>query len=178
MGRDEFHRAREHGRLAIGRTWSAIRSCPRASGRVQRWFNTAAFEAQPQFTLGNAPPTVGWGPSQRRLDLSLFKDINLRGNTRLQLRYEVYNVTNTANFANPNTALGNAAVRQHLEHERRHPAADAVRREGAVLNVRHGRRARTCSGRGRPLRGLRLVACPGGATGEEPGRQPPRPGWA
>ena len=75
---------------------------------MERWFNTAAFEAQPQFTLGNAPTTVGWGPSQRRLDLSLFKDITLRGNTRLQLRYEVYNVTNTANFANPNTALGNA----------------------------------------------------------------------
>jgi len=75
---------------------------------VQRWFNTSAFQAQPQFTLGDAPSTIGWGPSQRRLDLSLFKDIILTGDNRLQLRYEVYNVTNTANFANPNTALGNA----------------------------------------------------------------------
>ena len=81
---------------------------PKSERTVQRWFNTAAFEAQPQFTLGNAPTTVGWGPSQRRLDLSLFKDIILRGDSRLQLRWEVYNVMNVANFANPNTALGNA----------------------------------------------------------------------
>ena len=75
---------------------------------LDRWFNTAAFEAQPMFTVGDAPPTVGWGPSQRRMDLSLFKDISLSGNNRLQLRYEVYNVLNTANFAAPNTALGNS----------------------------------------------------------------------
>jgi hypothetical protein len=81
---------------------------PESERTVQRWFNTAAFDAQSQFTLGNAPTTVGWGPSQRRLDLSLFKDINLRGSSRLQLRWEVYNVMNVANFANPNTALGNA----------------------------------------------------------------------
>jgi len=81
---------------------------PESERTVQRWFNTAAFDAQSQFTLGNAPTTIGWGPSQRRLDLSLFKDINLRGSSRLQLRWEVYNVMNVANFANPNTALGNA----------------------------------------------------------------------
>ena len=75
---------------------------------LDRWFNIAAFEAQPLFTVGNAPPTVGWGPSQRRLDLSLFRDINLRGSSRLQLRWEVYNVMNVANFANPNTLLGNS----------------------------------------------------------------------
>ena len=42
------------------------------------------------------------------MDLSLFKDISLSGTNRLQLRYEVYNVLNTANFAAPNTALGNS----------------------------------------------------------------------
>ena len=81
---------------------------PESQRTVQKWFNTAAFEAQPQFTLGNAPTTVGWGPSRRRIDLSLFKDVNVRGNTRLQLRWEVYNLTNVVNFSNPNTALGNA----------------------------------------------------------------------
>jgi len=81
---------------------------PKSERTLDRWFNTAAFEAQPLFTVGNAPPTVGWGPSQRRIDLSLFKDITLSGNNRLQLRYEVYNLTNTVNFANPNTTLGNA----------------------------------------------------------------------
>jgi hypothetical protein len=75
---------------------------------LDRWFNTAAFEAQPLGTVGDAPATVGWGPSQRRTDLSLFKDISLSGTNRLQLRYEVFNVLNTANFAAPNTSLGNS----------------------------------------------------------------------
>jgi hypothetical protein len=80
---------------------------PAGERTVERWFNTAAFEAQPLGTVGNAPATSGWGPSQRRVDLSVFKSITLSGNYRLQLRYEVYNVTNTVNFSNPNTTLGN-----------------------------------------------------------------------
>ena len=46
------------------------------------------------------------GPSQRRLDLSLFKDLDLKGQSRLQLRLEAYNAVN---FSDPNGALGNAA---------------------------------------------------------------------
>ena len=49
------------------------------------------------------------GPSQKRLDMSLFKDVPLQGTARLQLRIEVYNVTNTPSFGNPNGQLGNAA---------------------------------------------------------------------
>ena len=46
------------------------------------------------------------GPNQRRLDLSFFKDLTLSSTSRLQLRYEVYNVTNVVNFQNPVSALG------------------------------------------------------------------------
>ena len=55
------------------------------------------------------PRNLLHGPSQRRLDMSLFKDVPLPRSARLQLRIEVYNVTNTPNFANPNGQLGNAA---------------------------------------------------------------------
>ena len=82
---------------------------PGSQRTLLKWFNTAAFEAQPQFTTGNTPRNVLHGPSQRRLDLSLFKDFSLSDARRLQLRAEVYNVTNTASFANPNGALGNPA---------------------------------------------------------------------
>jgi outer membrane receptor protein involved in Fe transport len=76
-----------------------------------RWFNTAAFAAQPINTIGDAVVARNFlhGPSQRRLDLSLFKDFALPRNARLQFRVEAYNVTNAVNFANPNGALGNAA---------------------------------------------------------------------
>lgn len=76
-----------------------------------RWFNTAAFAAQPINTIGDTVVARNFlhGPNQRRLDLSLFKDVSLPRSVRLQLRAEAYNVTNAVNFANPNGALGNAA---------------------------------------------------------------------
>ena len=79
---------------------------PSGDRTVERWFNTSAFAVQDQFTLGNSPAVVLHGPNQRRVDLSFFKDIPLRGTTRLQVRYEIYNVSNIANFQNPVSALG------------------------------------------------------------------------
>jgi len=59
-----------------------------------------------QNTIGNAPRNVLHGPPQRRLDLSVFKDFALAAATKLQVRIEVYNITNTASFANPISQLG------------------------------------------------------------------------
>jgi hypothetical protein len=80
---------------------------PKGDRTVDRWFNTDAFQVQPQFTFGNAPNFIDYGPPQRRLDLSFFKEFGMGGARRLQFRYEVYNVFNAANFNSPNTALGN-----------------------------------------------------------------------
>lgn len=78
---------------------------------INRWFNTGAFEAPPANTIGNriVPRNSMQGPSIRRLDLSVFKDVPLSQGLRLQLRLEAYNITNTVNFGNPNGALGNPA---------------------------------------------------------------------
>lgn len=73
---------------------------------IQMWFNTAAFEAQPINTVGDAQRNELYGPSSRRLDLSLFKHIALVGPTRLQVRAEIFNVTNTPSFAQPNANFG------------------------------------------------------------------------
>jgi hypothetical protein len=75
---------------------------------VDQWFNIAAFVAQPINTIGNAPRNVLHGPPQRRVDLSLFKDVGLSATAKLQLRIECYNVTDTPSFANPAAALGAA----------------------------------------------------------------------
>jgi carboxypeptidase family protein len=82
---------------------------PKSQRTVDRWFNTDAFQPQALFTLGNSPATVLHGPPQRRIDLSVFKEFATSGSTRLQLRYEVYNLTNIANFQNPNSQLGSPA---------------------------------------------------------------------
>jgi hypothetical protein len=74
-------------------------------------FDITAFQAQPVDTIGGqiVQRNRMHGPIQRRLDMSLFKDVELSATARLQLRMEVYNVTNTPSFANPNGQLGNAA---------------------------------------------------------------------
>jgi hypothetical protein len=82
---------------------------PKGQRTVARWFNTDAFQPQALFTLGNSPATVLHGPPQRRIDLSVFKEFAVGGTKQLQLRYEVYNLTNIANFQNPNSQLGSPA---------------------------------------------------------------------
>jgi hypothetical protein len=82
---------------------------PGSERTLGRWFDTSVFQAQPQFTAGNSPATTMHGPPHRRIDLSLFKDFGLRADWRLQFRAEVYNVTNIANFANPNSTFGSPA---------------------------------------------------------------------
>ena len=52
------------------------------------------------------------GPNYKQTDLSLMKNIPLGKDVRMQLRAEVYNLFNRANFANPNTSFGSAAFGQ------------------------------------------------------------------
>lgn len=76
-----------------------------SSNRVANFLNAAAF-ANPASTatglaaLGGSPTQVT-GPAYRRLDLSLFRKIALVDQTRLELRAEAFNVTNTPNFSAP-----------------------------------------------------------------------------
>ena len=73
---------------------------------VAQWFNTAAFTPQTINTIGNAPRNPLHGPPQRRLDVSLFKDVAMASTVKVQLRVECYNLTDTPSFANPNSGLG------------------------------------------------------------------------
>lgn len=82
---------------------------PRSERTIQRYFNTAAFELQPQFTAGNSPVGLLHGPSQRRLDFSIFKSLEMGADNQLQVRIEVYNVMNVANFEPPDASFGGTA---------------------------------------------------------------------
>jgi hypothetical protein len=75
---------------------------------VDRFFNTTAFAAQANGTLGNERSNQLYGPHTRRIDASLFKSIPVSKQVNLQFRAEVFNVTNTANFAAPAANLGGA----------------------------------------------------------------------
>jgi len=74
---------------------------------ILQWFDTSCFVGQEINTIGNSGRNNLYGPPQRRMDMSLFKDVVV-GTQRLQLRLEVFNITNTPSFAVPDGALGSA----------------------------------------------------------------------
>ena len=74
---------------------------------ILQWFETSCFVGQEINTIGNSGRNNLYGPPQRRMDMSLFKDVVV-GSQRLQLRLEVFNVTNTPSFAVPDGGLGSA----------------------------------------------------------------------
>ena len=73
---------------------------------VHKYFNTAAFQGQTLGTLGNSPRNTNYGPHYRHLDLSLIKTIPIRETANVEFRAEGYNITNSSNFATPNSTLG------------------------------------------------------------------------
>jgi len=56
-------------------------------------------------TVGNSGRGVCEGPNLFQVDLALYKNIKISGRVKAQLRFEVFNVFNRANFVNVNTSL-------------------------------------------------------------------------
>jgi hypothetical protein len=59
---------------------------------------------------GNAGRGIITGPSITRFDFSLFKNIRLAEQVRLQLRAEAFNVLNHTNYDSIGTAYGTTAT--------------------------------------------------------------------
>jgi len=86
---------------------------PMANVPAGLYFNPAAFarpvaNADDPTEFGNSGRNILIGPNFRTVDLSLFKNIQLREKMRLQLRWEVFNVLNTPNFQIPQHLLESA----------------------------------------------------------------------
>jgi hypothetical protein len=67
-----------------------------------QWFNTGCFVLQPAFTFGPAPRNSVLSPGYADVDVSVQKDVALGRGTRLQFRWETFNLLNRVNFDVPN----------------------------------------------------------------------------
>ena len=86
-----------------------LKSSRHRTDKIAEWFDTSAFEFNPQanpgelYTFGNAPRTFGRGPRLVNTDASLVKKVSVYEGSVLEFRVEALNVFNHANLANPNT---------------------------------------------------------------------------
>ncbi|HEX6044282.1 MAG TPA: TonB-dependent receptor [Pyrinomonadaceae bacterium] len=76
-------------------------------GRPDRWFDTSAFVPVARF--GNLGRNVVIGPAFHNTDVSVIKNLTLREHIRVQLRAEIFDVFNHANFGLPGNVVGTPA---------------------------------------------------------------------
>jgi len=82
---------------------------PSSQRSVSRWFNTDALQAAGPFTIGTSPRNPVRGPGYRNLDLAIMRRVPLSISKAIELRAEVFNLTNTPPLGAPNTTVGAAA---------------------------------------------------------------------
>jgi len=86
--------------------WPNVVKDPTLSGDsrgVLRWFDTSAFQNPPDFVVGNAPrtlPNTRW-PGMFQMDLSAFKNFQIRERKQLEFRAEAFNFFNHVNLNDP-----------------------------------------------------------------------------
>lgn len=85
---------------------------PEDQRTIDRWFDTSAFAAPPQFNFGNSGRGILIGPGEFTTNVNIMREFPFAERRRLQFRWEMYNAFNRTNFGNPNAAIGNALVGQ------------------------------------------------------------------
>ncbi|MEO6400373.1 MAG: hypothetical protein ABIP62_00005, partial [Vicinamibacteria bacterium] len=74
----------------------------------RQWLNPAAFSIPAPGTFGNLERGAIRGPSIRQVDLVAVKRVKTGGRAGVDLRFEVFNMFNRNNYANPSGTLANA----------------------------------------------------------------------
>lgn len=77
---------------------------------LERWFDPTAFVVAPNFTYGNAGLRILSPDIVRTIDFSLFKQFPITERSRLQFRFEAFNLPNTPSFSAPNATLDTGTV--------------------------------------------------------------------
>ncbi len=89
---------------APGATLATAQGSGRTQGRLNKYFNTAAFVRAGDF-FGNSGRNILRGPAQRNVDLSVNKQFAINDKYSVEWRSEFFNILNIANFANPGGSI-------------------------------------------------------------------------
>ena len=98
-------------------------------GRTATYFDPTAFRPVTEARFGTAGFNTMRGPGYANLDLSVFRSFRLSRSMNLQLRLEIFNLTNTPHFAEPGgtniqnvvfNADGSISVAQRVRLNHRH----------------------------------------------------------
>ena len=77
---------------------------PHGEREFARWFETSVFARPARGDFGNAPKDVVRGPGANNWDLSVFKNVPVKGEERyFQFRWEIYNLFNHTQFLGVDT---------------------------------------------------------------------------
>jgi Carboxypeptidase regulatory-like domain/TonB dependent receptor len=76
-------------------------------GRTNAYFDPLAFQPVTEARFGTAPFNVLRGPGVASWDMMVSREVPLRGQARLQVRVETFNVTNRPRFSNPGGNVSN-----------------------------------------------------------------------
>src|SRR5262249_13409387 len=78
-------------------------------GTPDLWYDPCAFVLPPANTLGTLGRTTVTMPGRATVDVSLMKNFDVRENTKLQFRFEAFNVFNHVNLGIPARTVRNTA---------------------------------------------------------------------
>jgi hypothetical protein len=99
--------------LCPGITYGNISTPGNLSSRVNSYFNTAAFCAEPVIGngtgYGNSGAGIVRGPAQNNIDLSITKAFKVAERHSFEFRSEFFNALNHVQYSNPGTAFGTAS---------------------------------------------------------------------
>ena len=103
----------DNSRTANGADRPNVVGNPTLSNRtIAQWFNTAAFQANPVGTFGNAGRSLILGPGAWNLDIALSRSFSITERQRVDFRWEAFNLFNHTRFGSPSTAMNSATYGQ------------------------------------------------------------------
>jgi hypothetical protein len=100
----------DRANIGAGPAQRPDQSCDPNAGALrtpEQWFDTSCFGLPAPFTFGSAPRNSVLGPRFVNVDFSLAKTWSILDRSRLEFRWEIFNLTNQVNFDLPNRIFGN-----------------------------------------------------------------------